>query len=87
MLMRSDPFRDLDRLTQQVFGNTPGTRIRPTAMRWTPGVPGTPSWWRSLCPRWTPRRVLTLLIPIAENTKPRKIAITAVDGSPRSIDS
>jgi HSP20 family protein len=28
MLMRSDPFRDLDRLTQQAFG----TRFRPTAM-------------------------------------------------------
>lgn len=28
MLMRTDPFRDLDRLTQQVFG----TRTRPAAM-------------------------------------------------------
>lgn len=28
MLMRSDPFRDLDRLTQQAFG----TRLRPSAM-------------------------------------------------------
>ena len=28
MLMRTDPFRDLDRLTQQVFGTT----ARPTAM-------------------------------------------------------
>ena len=32
MLMRTDPFRELDRLTQQVFGNTPGTWTRPTAM-------------------------------------------------------
>jgi HSP20 family protein len=31
MLMRSDPFRELDRLTQQVFG-TPGTLARPSAM-------------------------------------------------------
>jgi HSP20 family protein len=31
MLMRTDPFRDLDRLTQQVFG-TSGTWSRPTAM-------------------------------------------------------
>jgi HSP20 family protein len=31
MLMRTDPFRELDRLTQQVFG-TPGTWSRPTAM-------------------------------------------------------
>jgi HSP20 family protein len=32
MLMRTDPFRDLDRLTQQVFGNLPGTQSRPMAM-------------------------------------------------------
>ena len=31
MLMRTDPFRELDRLTQQVFG-TAGTAARPTAM-------------------------------------------------------
>jgi HSP20 family protein len=32
MLMRTDPFRELDRLTQQVLGNLPGTSSRPTAM-------------------------------------------------------
>jgi HSP20 family protein len=31
MLMRTDPFRDLDRLTQQVFG-TNGTLARPSVM-------------------------------------------------------
>jgi HSP20 family protein len=31
MLMRTDPFRDLDRLTQQVFG-TAGTLARPSVM-------------------------------------------------------
>jgi HSP20 family protein len=31
MLMRTDPFRELDRLTQQLFG-TVGTWSRPTAM-------------------------------------------------------
>jgi HSP20 family protein len=31
MLMRTDPFRDLDRLTQQVLGNS-GTWSRPSAM-------------------------------------------------------
>ncbi len=31
MLMRTDPFRDLDRLTQQVFGSN-GTQARPSAM-------------------------------------------------------
>jgi len=31
MLMRTDPFRDFDRLAQQVFGNT-GTWSRPSAM-------------------------------------------------------
>src|SRR5690348_5208472 len=33
MLMRTDPFRELDRLTQQVFGsNTNGTLARPSVM-------------------------------------------------------
>src|SRR3954470_1214839 len=32
MLMRTDPFRELDRLTQQGLGNTPGSWSRPTAM-------------------------------------------------------
>jgi len=32
MLMRTDPFRELDRLTQQVLGNAAGTWSRPTAM-------------------------------------------------------
>jgi HSP20 family protein len=31
MLMRTDPFRELDRLSQQVFGN-PGTNARPSVM-------------------------------------------------------
>ena len=32
MLMRTDPFRQLDRLTQQVVNNAAGTWSRPTAM-------------------------------------------------------
>jgi HSP20 family protein len=32
MLMRTDPFRELDRLTQQVFGSQSGTWSRPSAM-------------------------------------------------------
>ena len=32
MLMRTDPFRELDRLTQQVFGNVAGTWSRPNPM-------------------------------------------------------
>ena len=32
MLMRTDPFRELDRLTQQVLSGGPGTWSRPTAM-------------------------------------------------------
>jgi len=32
MLMRTDPFRELDRLTQQVFGGQRGTWSRPAAM-------------------------------------------------------
>ncbi|WP_020672245.1 Hsp20/alpha crystallin family protein [Amycolatopsis nigrescens] len=32
MLMRTDPFRELDRLTQQVFGTTAGTWSKPAAI-------------------------------------------------------
>ncbi|GGK78212.1 18 kDa antigen [Ornithinimicrobium pekingense] len=32
MLMRSDPFRELDRLSQQMFGAANGTPARPTVM-------------------------------------------------------
>jgi HSP20 family protein len=32
MLMRTDPFRELDRVAQQVFGGAPGTWSKPTAM-------------------------------------------------------
>jgi len=32
MLMRTDPFRELDRLTQQVFGGNDGTLARPSVM-------------------------------------------------------
>jgi HSP20 family protein len=32
MLMRTDPFRELDRLTRQVFGNAPGTGGRPATI-------------------------------------------------------
>ncbi|MFD4198267.1 Hsp20/alpha crystallin family protein [Amycolatopsis thermoflava] len=32
MLMRTDPFRELDRLTQQVFGQGSGTWSRPAVM-------------------------------------------------------
>lgn len=32
MLMRTDPFRDLDRLTQGLLGSSLGTTARPTAM-------------------------------------------------------
>lgn len=32
MLMRTDPFREFDRLAQQFFGNVHGTWSRPTAM-------------------------------------------------------
>ena len=32
MLMRTDPFRDLDRLTRQLFGNAPGTWSAPATI-------------------------------------------------------
>jgi HSP20 family protein len=141
--MRTDPFRELDRLTQQVFG-TPGTWSRPTAMPMDayrdgdqfvvcfdlPGV--TPDAIeldveRNVLTVKAERRpvgkdvemqvserplgafsrqlflgdtldtdhidakydagVLTLRIPIAERAKPRKIAITSGEESPKQIDA
>ena len=141
MLMRSDPFRDLDRLTQQVLG----TRTRPAAMPMDayregdqfiinfdlPGVDVssvdltveknvlTVSAER----QWQPREsqqvvaaerpqgnfsrqlflgesldpdrvearyengVLTVVIPVAEQAKPRKVEIAAANGEAKAIDA
>ena len=146
MLMRTDPFRELDRLTQQVFGNQAGTWSRPTAMPMDayrvgdsfvvafdlPGVDPSAidlDVERNVLTVKAERRpvqtagnvemqvaerplgvfsrqlflgdtldadridaayeagVLTLRIPIAERAKPRKIAITGVDGEERPVGS
>ena len=57
MLMRTDPFRDLDRLTQQVFGTVARPAAMPmeayrkgttsTSISTYPGSTPTPSTWRS----------------------------------------
>jgi hypothetical protein len=58
MLMRPDPFRELDRLTQQMFGTT-GTTARPAAMpmdAWRDGETSSSSsstYPVSIPPRWT----------------------------------
>ena len=49
MLMRTDPFRDFDRLAQQVLG----TAARPAVMpmdAWREGISSSSS---STCPAWT----------------------------------
>jgi len=143
MLMRTDPFRELDRLTQQVFG-TQGTMARPAVMpmdAWRDGdtfvveldVPGVradsidldvernvvtiraerPSADQNTemlaaeRPRGVFSRqlvlgdtldtdnisanydagVLTLRIPVAERSKPRKISIGNTDADSRTIES
>ena len=143
MLMRTDPFRELDRLTQQMFGTT-GTWSRPTAMPMDayrdgeqfvvcfdlPGVSPDAielDVERNVLTVKAERRpvgkdvemqvserplgvfsrqlflgdtldtdhidakydagVLTLRIPIAERAKPRKIAITSGEESPKQIDA
>lgn len=148
MLMRTDPFRELDRLTQQVFAgtNTPGTWSRPNPMpmdayrrgdRYVvsfdlPGVAADAidlDVERNVLTVKAERRppevgedvemqvserplgvfsrqlflgetldadrieaeydagVLTLLIPIAERAKPRKIAIANTDAGHQQIDA
>jgi HSP20 family protein len=143
MLMRTDPFRDLDRLTQQIFGNN-GTLARPSVMpmdAWRdgdtfhvefdlPGVnpksidldvernvvtvkaerPASASDIEFIAaerPRGIFSRqlilgdnldtehitasydtgVLTLLIPVAEQAKPRKIAITSTEEDRQAINA
>ena len=51
MLMRTDPFRELDRLTQQFLGNTQGTWSRRRRCRWTPTAWATSLWSRSIARR------------------------------------
>jgi HSP20 family protein len=146
MLMRTDPFRELDRLTQQVFGTPSGTWSRPTAMlmdAWRDGdefvvsfdLPGVSpdaidlDVERNVLTVKAERRpaavgenvemqvaerpsgvfsrqlflgdsldtdhiqagyesgVLTLRIPVAEQAKPRKIAISNADTEHRQINA
>jgi HSP20 family protein len=147
MLMRTDPFREIDRLTQQFFGSqAPGTWSRPTAMPMDayrhgdkyvvsfdlPGVSPDAidlDVERNVLTVKAERRpvevgegvemqvaerplgvfsrqlflgdtldadrieasyeagVLTLTIPIAEQAKPRKIAIAETDGDRKQIDA
>ena len=147
MLMRTDPFRELDRLTQQFFGNqAPGTWSRPTPMPMDayrhgdqyvvsfdlPGISpdaidldvernvltvkaerrplelgegvemqvaerplGVFSRQLFLGDTLDPDHieasyeagVLTLTIPIAEQAKPRRIAIANTDGDRKQIDA
>jgi HSP20 family protein len=143
MLMRTDPFRELDRLTQQVFGAN-GTLARPAVMpmdAWREGdtfhvefdLPGVNpdsidldvernvvtvkaerparSGDTDLIAAERPRGVfsrqlvlgdnldtehitasydagvLTLLIPVAEQAKPRKIAIASTGQDRQAIDA
>jgi HSP20 family protein len=146
MLMRTDPFRELDRLTQQVLGTATGTWSRPTAMPMDayrvgdefvvafdlPGVspdaidldvernvltvraerrPTVPSQDVEMQVAERPlgvfsrqlflgdsldsehihasyeSGVLTLRIPVAEQAKPRKIAIAGGAEQPKQIDA
>lgn len=143
MLMRTDPFRELDRLTQQMLGAN-GTLARPSVMpmdAWRDGdtfhvefdLPGIDpdsidldvernvvtvkaerppraedtAMLAAERPRGVFSRqlvlgdnldteqisasydsgVLTLLIPVAEQAKPRKIAIASKGAAPQAIDA
>ena len=64
MLVRTEPFRDFDRLAQQIWARERALR----RCRWMPGVTASRSWCNSTCPGWTrtsvdldvPRNVLTV---------------------------
>ena len=144
MLMRTDPFRELDRLTQQAFGAN-GTLARPAVMpmdAWRDGdtfhvefdLPGVKPDSIDLdvernvvtvrASRETPRQegddllvderphgsftrqiilgenldpermqasydqgVLTLMIPVAEQAKPRRVEVSAQAGQPQQVKS
>ena len=77
MLMRTDPFRELDRLTQQVLG-TNGTLARPSVLDNLDTEHIAASYDTG---------VLTLLIPVAEQAKPRKISITSKDEDRQAINA
>jgi HSP20 family protein len=93
MLMRTDPFRELDRLTQQLFGQN-GTWSRPAVMPMDAYRDGEQFVVHFDLPGVDPssvdlnveRNVLTLRIPIAEKAKPRKIEITG-GGAPKQINA
>src|SRR6478609_2395759 len=89
MLMRTDAFRELDRLSQQLFGGV-GTAAKPSVMpmdAWRageefvvqfdlPGVdPGSINLDTERIDAGYEAGVLTLRIPVAERAKPRKITI------------
>ncbi len=74
MLLRTDPFRDLDRLTQQVFG-TQGTLARPAVMPMDAWRDGDSFVVERVAASYD-AGVLTLRLPVAEQAKPRKITIT-----------
>ncbi len=100
MLMRTDPFRDLDRLTQQVFGGNPGTWSRPSAMPMDAYRVGDEFVVAFDLPGVDPdaielnveRNVLTVKAerrpnPVAEQAKPRRIEISNADTGVRQIDA
>ena len=75
MLMRTDPFRELDRLTQQVFGYN-GTTSRPAVMPMDAYRQG-----EQFVVHFDLPGALTLHIPVTERAKPHKIQISGGDST------
>jgi hypothetical protein len=72
MLIRTDPFRELDRLTQQMLG----TAARPAAMPMDAYRDG--HTFYSIAADYS-TGVLTLAIPVREQAKPRSIQVGSSD--------
>ena len=101
MLMRTDPFRELDRFAQQAFGG-PGTWSKPAAMPMDAYRAGDefvvcfdlPGVTKDAIELDLERiaadyetGVLTLRIPVAEKAKPRRIEIAGEDSDRKRIQA
>ena len=94
MLMRTDPFRDLDRLTQQIRAPRPALNgegelnaaERPRGAFSRQLILGDNLDNENVGAAYS-SGVLTVRIPVAQQAKPRKIQISSEDGDRQAINA